>query len=34
MKILIVTDYFYPHWTGISKSLYYLVKKKNKKYQI
>ncbi len=28
MKILIVTDYFYPHWTGISKSLYYLVKTK------
>lgn len=26
MKILIVTDYFYPHWTGISKSLYYLIK--------
>lgn len=30
MKILIVTDYFYPHWTGISKSLYYLVKTKIK----
>jgi len=28
MKILIVTDYFYPHWTGISKSLYYLIKTK------
>ena len=26
MRILIVTDYFYPHWTGISKSLYYLIK--------
>lgn len=24
-KILIVTDYFYPHWTGLSKSLYYFV---------
>lgn len=24
-KLLIVTDYFYPHWTGLSKSLYYLV---------
>jgi len=23
-KVLIVTDYFYPHWTGISKSLLYL----------
>lgn len=30
MKILIVTDYFYPHWTGISKSLYYFVKTKIK----
>lgn len=28
MKILIITDYFYPHWTGISKSLYYLIKTK------
>ncbi len=26
MKILILTDYFYPHWTGISKSIYNLVK--------
>ncbi|MBI2641445.1 glycosyltransferase family 4 protein [Candidatus Roizmanbacteria bacterium] len=25
MKVLIVTDYFYPHWTGISKSIYNLV---------
>lgn len=24
-KILILSDYFYPHWTGISKSLYYLL---------
>lgn len=24
MKILIVTDFFYPHWTGISKSIHYL----------
>ena len=23
-KVLIVADYFYPHWTGISKSLLYL----------
>ena len=29
-KILIVTDYFYPHWTGISKSIYYLIKTKFK----
>lgn len=24
-KVLIVTDFFYPHWTGISKSVYYLI---------
>ncbi|OGE19034.1 hypothetical protein A3D83_00185 [Candidatus Daviesbacteria bacterium RIFCSPHIGHO2_02_FULL_41_10] len=24
-KILIITDYFYPHWTGIAKSMYYFV---------
>lgn len=24
-KMLIVSDYFYPHWTGISKSLYYML---------
>lgn len=30
MKILIVSDYFYPHWTGISKSLFNLVKTKLK----
>ena len=24
MKLLIVSDYFYPHWTGISKSILYL----------
>mgnify|MGYP001089923577 CR=1 FL=1 len=29
-KILIITDYFYPHWTGISKSIYYLIKTKLK----
>lgn len=29
-KILIATDYFYPHWTGISKSIYYLIKTKFK----
>ena len=25
-KLLIIADYFYPHWTGISKSMVYLVK--------
>lgn len=25
-KVLIVTDYFIPHWTGISKSIFYLIK--------
>lgn len=25
LKVLLVTDYFYPHWTGLSKSLLYLV---------
>ncbi len=24
IKVLITSDYFYPHWTGVSKSLYYL----------
>jgi len=24
MKVLIITDFFYPHWTGISKSIHYL----------
>lgn len=24
-RLLLVVDYFYPHWTGISKSIYYLV---------
>ncbi len=33
MRILIVADYFYPHWTGISKSLYYLVKTRIKELQ-
>jgi glycosyltransferase involved in cell wall biosynthesis len=26
-KVLLVTDFFYPHWTGISKSLYYTTQK-------
>lgn len=26
VRLLIVTDYFFPHWTGISKSFFYLVK--------
>lgn len=25
-KLLIVSDYFYPHWTGISKVIYYLIR--------
>ncbi len=24
-KLLIVSDYFYPHWTGLAKSLYYFL---------
>ncbi len=24
MKVLIITDFYYPHWTGISKSVHYL----------
>ena len=24
-KLLIVTDYFFPHWTGIAKSISYLI---------
>lgn len=24
-KLLIISDYFYPHWTGLSKSFYYLI---------
>ncbi len=24
IRVLITSDYFYPHWTGVSKSLYYL----------
>jgi len=23
-KVMVVTDFFYPHWTGISKTIYYL----------
>lgn len=34
VKLLIVTDYFYPHWTGYAKSLYYLVQSINKLYNI
>lgn len=26
LRLLIITDFFYPHWTGISKSLFYLIK--------
>lgn len=31
-KVLVVTDYFYPHWTGISKSLVYLIESFHKKF--
>lgn len=30
-RLLIVTDFFYPHWTGISKSILYLVRALKKK---
>jgi len=33
-KLLIVTDYFYPHWTGYAKSLYYLIQSISKYYSI
>lgn len=33
-KLLIVTDFFYPHWTGISKSIYNLTKALENEYQI
>lgn len=33
-KILIVTDYFYPHWTGISKSMYFLAKSLSGVYEV
>lgn len=31
-RVLILTDYFYPHWTGICKSLYYLLKRLGNEY--
>jgi glycosyltransferase involved in cell wall biosynthesis len=31
MNVLILSDYFYPHWTGIAKSFYYLIKSLDKK---
>lgn len=33
-RIVVVTDYFYPHWTGISKSLYYLTQSLNKDFDL
>lgn len=33
-KLLIISDFFYPHWTGISKSITNLVKSMNDHYQI
>lgn len=34
LDMLLVTDFFYPHWTGYAKSLYYLVQSINKFYNI
>src|SRR3989344_5592775 len=34
LDILLVTDFFYPHWTGYAKSLYCLVQSINKFYNI
>ncbi len=25
MRLLIATDFFYPHWTGLAKSMYYFI---------
>ncbi len=33
-KLLIVSDYFYPHWTGIAKSMYYFVHAMSATYEI
>jgi glycosyltransferase involved in cell wall biosynthesis len=33
-KILIVADYFYPHWTGIAKSMYYFIQGIHKYYDL
>jgi len=34
LKLLIVSDYFYPHWTGIAKSLYFMIQAIEKEYDI
>jgi len=34
IKLLIITDFFYPHWTGISKSFFNLTKKLEKYFSI
>lgn len=33
-KLLIVADYFYPHWTGIAKSMYYFLQGIHEYYDI
>lgn len=34
LKLLILSDYFYPHWTGIAKSIYNLTKALKNNYSI
>lgn len=34
LRLLIITDYYYPHWTGIVKSIYNLSSVLSSKYQI
>jgi len=34
LKLLIISDYFYPHWTGISKAMLYLVQSIDHVYDI
>ena len=33
-KVVIVTDFFHPHWTGISKSIFYLTQAVKKEFEI
>ncbi|MEO8581256.1 MAG: glycosyltransferase family 4 protein [Patescibacteria group bacterium] len=33
-KVLVISDYFYPHWTGLSKSIFHLCTALTKKYEI
>lgn len=34
LRVLIVADYFYPHWTGICKSMFYMLKLISHRYNI